>query len=94
MIDLCSASLNDIIVMALNRAHQNPSLWLYLMSTHQSINASDAVNKLMRTGHSSAIPRLIQLVNASHSSSAGQNFADNLEKTSQKMQQRAQIAQA
>ena len=80
--------------MALNRAHQNPSLWLYLMLTHQSINASDAVNKLMKTGNSSAIPRLIQLVNASHSSSAGQSFADNLEKTSQKIQQRAQIAQA
>ena len=94
MIDLCNASLNDIIAMALNRAHVNPSLWLYLMLTHQSINAGDAVNKLMRTGHSSAISHLIQLVNASHSSSTGQNFADNLEKTSQKMQQRAQIAQA
>ena len=94
MVDLCNASLDDIIAMALNRAHENPSLWLYLMAIYQSINANDAINKLMQSGNASAIPRLIQLVNASRSSSAGQNFADILEKTSLDMQQRSQIARA
>lgn len=94
MVDLCSASRETVIAMALRRSHENPLLWVHLMALYQSVDTSPAISKLIKSGNSGRLTELINKVNSSKSSNSATAFVDSLVKEQEKQQNRSKLASA